>query len=138
MNRQTEFTLLIVGASLSILVFLGAVFYSLIFGVNTLMVTDTFGYYSSSEEAIVLGIITFFSVVAAFFALASAVFGFIGAFKIKSNGPKVKQLGVCFIILGGLQVFTIHGILFLIAGILTVTKKEYKTISKEDEGTKWE
>ncbi|ACK40571.1 DUF4064 domain-containing protein [Listeria monocytogenes] len=138
MNRQTEFTLLIVGASLSILVFLGAVFYSLIFGVNTLMVTDTFGYYSSSEEAIVLGIITFFSIIAAFFALLSAVFGFIGAFKIKSNGPKAKQLGVCFIILGGLQVFTIHGILFLIAGILTVTKKEYKTISKEDEGTKWE
>ncbi|EAE9229863.1 DUF4064 domain-containing protein [Listeria monocytogenes] len=138
MNRQTEFTLLIVGASLSILVFLGAVFYSLIFGVNTLMVTDTFGYYSSSEEAIVLGIITFFSIIAAFFALLSAVFGFIGAFKIKSNGPKAKQLGVCFIILGGLQVFTIHGILFLIAGILTVTKKEYKTISKEDEGTRWE
>ncbi|ENI8449078.1 DUF4064 domain-containing protein [Listeria monocytogenes] len=138
MNRQTEFTLLIVGASLSILVFLGAVFYSLIFGVNTLIVTDTFGYYSSSEEAIVLGIITFFSIIAAFFALVSAVFGFIGAFKIKSNGPKAKQLGVCFIILGGLQVFTIHGILFLIAGILTVTKKEYKTISKEDEGTKWE
>ncbi|EAC7954537.1 DUF4064 domain-containing protein [Listeria monocytogenes] len=138
MNRQTEFTLLIVGASLSILVFLGAVFYSLIFGFNTLMVADTFGYYSGSDEAIVFGIITFFSVVAAFFALVSAVFGFIGAFKIKSNGPKVKQLGVCFIILGGLQVFTIHGILFLIAGILTVTKKEYKTISKEDEGTKWE
>ncbi|HAK1043505.1 TPA: 2'-O-methyl transferase, partial [Listeria monocytogenes] len=26
----------------------------------------------------------------------------------------------------------------LIAGILTITKKEYKTNSKEDEGTKWE
>ncbi|EAE4732766.1 2'-O-methyl transferase, partial [Listeria monocytogenes] len=24
------------------------------------------------------------------------------------------------------------------AGILTITKKEYKTNSKEDEGTKWE
>lgn len=70
------------------------------------------------------------------FALGSAVFGFIGAFKVKSDGPKVKTLGVCFIVLGGLQVFTIHGILFLIAGILTITKKEYKTNSKEDEGTK--
>ncbi|HFK0524418.1 TPA: DUF4064 domain-containing protein [Listeria monocytogenes] len=118
MNRQTEFTLLIVGASLSILTFLGAMLYTIIFGLNTLMVADTFGYYSSSEETILLGIITFFSVVAAFFALGSAVFG--------------------FIVLGGLQVFTIHGILFLIAGILTITKKEYKTNSKEDEGTKWE
>ncbi|EAC2771396.1 DUF4064 domain-containing protein [Listeria monocytogenes] len=138
MNRQTEFTLLIVGASLSILTFLGAMLYTIIFGLNTLMVADTFGYYSSSEETIVLGIITFFSVVAAFFALGSAVFGFIGAFKVKSDGPKVKTLGACFIVLGGLQVFTIHGILFLIAGILTITKKEYKTNSKEDEGTKWE
>lgn len=67
MNRQTEFTLLIVGASLSILTFLGAMLYTIIFGLNTLMVADTFGYYSSSEETIVLGIITFFSVVAAFF-----------------------------------------------------------------------
>ncbi|EQC0656786.1 DUF4064 domain-containing protein [Listeria monocytogenes] len=138
MNRQTEFTLLIVGASLSILTFLGAMLYTIIFGLNTLMVADTFGYYSSSEETILLGIITFFSVVAAFFALGSAVFGFIGAFKVKSDGPKVKTLGVCFIVLGGLQVFAIHGILFLIAGILTITKKEYKTNSKEDEGTKWE
>lgn len=35
MNRQTEFTLLIVGASLSILTFLGAMLYTIIFGLNT-------------------------------------------------------------------------------------------------------
>ncbi|MBC2182992.1 DUF4064 domain-containing protein [Listeria sp. FSL L7-0233] len=144
MNRQTEFTLLIVGASFSIMTFLGAMAYTVIFGLNTLLVFDT-SYYAGPDEAIFFGIITFVSVIAVIFALVSAIFGFVGAFKVKSGGPKVKTIAVCFIILGGLQVFTIHGILFLIAGILAVNKKEYKTISKEyetisteDEGTKWE
>ncbi|MBC2121239.1 DUF4064 domain-containing protein [Listeria marthii] len=145
MNRQTEFTLLIVGASLSILTFLGAVFYTAIFGFSALVVFDDASYYTTSEDLIVAGIMTFGSIIAAIFALVSAIFGFVGAFKVNGGGPKVKTIAVCFIVLGGLQVFTIHGILFLIAGILALNKKEYKTVSKEyetisteDEGTKWE
>lgn len=83
-------------------------------------------------------IFTFFSIIAVIFTVASAVFGFIGAFKIKNNSSKVKTIAVCFIVLGGLQVFSIQGILFLIAGILTLTKKEYKTNFRENEGIKWE
>lgn len=138
MNRQTEFILLIIGASFSILTFFGAALYAVIFGFSTfLMYAEPYSY-SSGDDTFVAGLFTFFAVVAALFAIVSAVFGFIGAFKIKNNHAKVKTFGTCFIVLGGLQIFTISGILFLIAGILTVSKKEYKTNYKEDEGIKWE
>lgn len=138
MNRQAEFILIIVGASFSILTFFGATLYTLVFGINAMLMLDMPTTYGGGGEAIILWIFTFFSIIAVLFTLASAIFGFIGAFKIKNNGPKTKLFGVCFIVLGGLQVFTIHGILFLIAGILTVTKKEYQTNLKEGEGIKWD
>ncbi|AHI54944.1 DUF4064 domain-containing protein [Listeria ivanovii] len=138
MNRQTEFILLIIGASFSILTFFGAALYAVLFGFSTLVMYAEPASYSSGEDTFMVGLFTFFALVAAFFALVSAVFGFIGAFKIKNNHAKVKVFGICFIVLGGLQIFTISGILFLIAGILTVSKKEYKTNYIEGEGTKWE
>lgn len=90
------------GVLLSILIFLGVMLYIIIFGFNILMVVDIFGYYSSLEEMIVFGIIIFFLVVVVFFVFGLVVFGFIGVFKVKSDGLKVKILGVCFIVLGGL------------------------------------
>lgn len=145
MNRQTEFTLLIVGASLSILTFFGAALYAVIFGFSALVIFDDASYFASSEDLFVTGIMAFGSIIAAIFGLISAIFGFIGAFKVNSGGSKLKTIAICFIILGGLQAFSIHGILFIIAGILILNKKEYKTVSKkyetistEDEGTKWE
>lgn len=138
MNRQTEFILLIIGASFSILTFFGAALYAILFGFSTFMIYAEPYSYSSGEDTFVVGLFTFFALVVAFFALISAVFGFIGAFKIKNNHAKVTVFGTCFIVLGGLQILTISGILFLIAGILTVSKKEYKTNYIEGEGIKWE
>ncbi|EEJ0013622.1 DUF4064 domain-containing protein [Listeria innocua] len=138
MNRQTEFILLIIGASFSIITFFAAALYALIFGFSAIVLSGSPTTYGGSEEMIMSWIFTFFSIIAVIFTVASAVFGFIGAFKIKNNSSKVKTIAVCFIVLGGLQVFSIQGILFLIAGILTLTKKEYKTNFRENEGIKWE
>ncbi|WP_271005037.1 DUF4064 domain-containing protein [Listeria seeligeri] len=139
MNRQAEFILVIIGASFSILSFFVAILYAAIFGINAVMMTTGNSYmYADSSETIFFWIFTVGAVIAVIFTIISAVFGFIGAFKIKNDVPKVKLFGICFIILGGLQIFTISGILFVIAGILTLTKKEYKTNHKEDEGIKWE
>ncbi len=138
MNRQTEFILLIIGASFSIITFFAAALYALVFGFSAIVLSGSPMTYGGSEEMIMSWIFTFFSIIAVIFTVASAVFGFIGAFKIKNNSSKVKTIAVCFIVLGGLQVFSIQGILFLIAGILTLTKKEYKTNFRENEGIKWE
>lgn len=138
MNRQAEFILVIVGASFSILSFFVALLYVAIFGINAVIMTGDTYMYADSGEAAFFWIFTVGAIIAVIFTVISAVFGFIGAFKIKNNVPKVRVFGICFIILGGLQIFSISGILFVIAGILTLTKKEYKTNYNDDEGIKWE
>lgn len=119
-NRKAEFILAIIGASLAVL---GV----LIMGGIVLLAT-----FSAVREApqmatddqigMVIGGV--FIGINFILAVIASVFGFIAAFKMK-NGTSVKGWSIVLVVVGGLCFFSygsITGILFLIAGILSLVK----------------
>ncbi|WP_088825482.1 DUF4064 domain-containing protein [Listeria goaensis] len=130
MNRQAEFILTIIGAAFSIVTTIFIVIYALFMGMG---IAASLEFASGNTTAWFLGIFVVIFGMIILISIASAVFGFIAAFKIKEDVPKVQTYAIMLIVLGGLQVSSIQGILFLVAGILTVTKKTPKVPSTENE-----
>lgn len=133
MNRQAEFILTIIGAAFSILSTIFIVLYALFLGWGF---TASMGY-TSSEDVIFFGVFAVIIGIIVLVTIASAVIGFIAAFKIKADVPKIRTYAILLIVFGGLQISSIQGILFLIAGILTLTRKPAEKI-ESGEQTKWE
>ncbi|WP_260443108.1 hypothetical protein [Listeria fleischmannii] len=93
--------------------------------------------YTSSEDVIFFGVFAVIIGIIVLVTIASAVIGFIAAFKIKADVPKIRTYAILLIVFGGLQISSIQGILFLIAGILTLTRKPAEK-TESGEQTKWE
>ncbi|WP_239257160.1 DUF4064 domain-containing protein [Listeria ilorinensis] len=121
MNRQAEFILALIGAIFNTFAALLVFFYVALIGLGVL--ASAADSYLLPEDYVFMGIGLIFFVIIGLVIAAGTVFGYIAAFKIKANSPKIKTFGIILIVLGGLQIFSIQGILYLIAGILTVTHK---------------
>lgn len=116
MNRRTEYILALIGA-----IVIGCVGMLVMIGFIASFFPEDF-----SAGDVLFGVIGL-GIYFLFFLLlmgASVVLGFISANKLKYNAPEAKNWGVVLIVLGGLQIASIHGILYLISGIMTVVKRE--------------
>lgn len=131
MERKTEFMLTLIGAILSglfSLLMIGITFLIGI-GISATSYTASDDYYydsynysdslSASEASIIIGA---FAVISAIF-IATAIFGFIAAFKVKKDS---RGWGIAVFICGILSISTLHGILWLIAGIMMLARKTPK------------
>ncbi|WP_205527788.1 DUF4064 domain-containing protein [Listeria costaricensis] len=123
MNRQAEFILALIGAIFNTFAALLVFFYVAMIGIGVLVSTaDSYSYFLP-EDYIFMGIGLIFFVIIGLVIAAGTIFGYIAAFKIKADSPKVKTFGIVLIVFGGLQILSIQGILYLVAGILTLTHK---------------
>lgn len=120
MNRRTEYILALIGAIVNTIV-IGCVGMLVMIGFIASFFPEDFTAGDVLFGVIGLGIYFLF-----FLLLmgASVVLGFISANKLKYNAPEAKNWGVVLIVLGGMQIASIHGILYLISGIMTVVKRE--------------
>lgn len=120
MNRRTEYILALIGAIVNTIV-IGCVGMLVMIGFIASFFPEDF-----SAGDVLFGVIGL-GIYFLFFLLlmgASVVLGFISTNKLKYNAPEAKNWGVVLIVLGGLQIASIHGILYLISGIMTVVKRE--------------
>lgn len=120
MNRRTEYILALIGAIVNTIV-IGCVGMLVMIGFIASFFPEDF-----SAGDVLFGVIGL-GIYFLFFLLlmgASVILGFISANKLKYNAPEAKNWGVVLIVLGGLQITSIHGILYLISGIMTVVKRE--------------
>ena len=140
MERKTEFILTLIGAILSglfSLLMIGITFLIGI-GISATSYTASDDYYydsynysdslSASEASIIIGA---FAVISAIF-IATAIFGFIAAFKVKKDS---RGWGIAVFICVILSISTLHGILWLIAGIMMLARKAPKQAPKHDPMT---
>ncbi len=138
MNRQAEYILIIIGAVFSILSAIFYTIYAIFLGSGIEIIISA----SQNSDGFLFksSIIIIFSVIF-LILVAIAVFGFIAASKIKKDASNVNTYAVILIVMGGLQIVSIQGILFLTAGILLVTKKTPQvplTKNESEDKTKWE
>lgn len=121
-NRKAEFILGIVGSSLAAV---GILFTGMI---TLLMVLATSADHGMMTQDDIIGISFGIGFVGLnlLLAIVSCVFGFIASFKLKS-GVNVKGWSILLIVIGALCFFSygfITGVLFLIAGIMSVSKRQ--------------
>ncbi|EMG27791.1 hypothetical protein X560_1361 [Listeria fleischmannii 1991] len=121
-NRKAEFILGIIGSSL-------AAVGVLLTGIITMFVvlaTSADHGMMTQDEIIGISFSIGFIGLNLLLALVSCVFGFIASFKLK-NGVNVKGWSILLIVIGALCFFSygfITGVLFLIAGIMSVSKRQ--------------
>ncbi|MDT1940403.1 MULTISPECIES: DUF4064 domain-containing protein [Carnobacterium] len=123
MNRQTEYLLTLIGAILNALFAFVVILITGLAGIgmssqmNQMYDTDYYNtsYYDGSEGAFIVGIL----IVVVIWLVATSIFGFIAAFKLKKGH---LGWGIAILVLGGLSITSIHGILWVIAGIMTLTR----------------
>lgn len=120
MNKQTEYILALIGAIVNTIV-IGCVGILVMIGFIASFVQEDFSAGDMLFGMIGLGIYFLFFLL---LAGASVVLGFISASKLKYHASEAKNWGIVLIVLGGLQIISIHGILYLISGIMTVVKRE--------------
>lgn len=130
MNRQTEFILAIIGASFNMIVALIAAFFT---GVNLLPLIFSMGLGDASGEILAFLILVLIGAVIFIFLVASSIFGMIAAFKLKAGTSRLKTIAIIFIVVGGIQIASIHGILYLIVGIMLLSKKQQNVLPEREE-----
>lgn len=121
-NRKAEFILGIIGSSLAAV---GILFTGMI---TLLMVLATSADHGMMTQDDIIGISFGIGFVGLnlLLAIVSCVFGFIASFKLKS-GVNVKGWSILLIVIGALCFFSygfVTGVLFLIAGIMSVSKRQ--------------
>ncbi|EUJ33340.1 hypothetical protein MFLO_03335 [Listeria floridensis FSL S10-1187] len=126
-NRKAEFIMTIIGASLGALgVLITAPMLLMIMFVAT---TSSSGMMSSrtmmhGDDLLGLVFGGGLIVISLLLAIVACLFGFIAAFKLK-KGNSVKAWSIALIVIGALCFFSygwITGVLFLISGIMSLTK----------------
>ena len=123
MNRQTEYLLTLIGAIFNALSAFVLIIITALAGIgissqmNQTYDTDYYNtnYYDGSESALLIGVL----IVVVIFLVATSIVGFIAAFKIKKGH---SGWGIAVLVLGGLSITSIHGILWVIAGIMILTR----------------
>ncbi|MGX7420191.1 DUF4064 domain-containing protein [Carnobacterium gallinarum] len=129
MDRKTEYILALIGSIISALISGLMILFSAIMAfslsaTNALNTGDDYYYdtyssaadYSNTDAKIGLA----FFVIITVFCIGMTILGFIGSFKIKNN----KQgWGIVVLILGIFSIASFQGILWLIAGIMMLSRK---------------
>lgn len=129
MERKTEYVLTLIGAILNALlsafflivtIFMGLA-YTTVNSYNQYSTGDDYYYdsYSGTSGFEDKAVIIFLGVMVVWF-IAITVFGFIAAFKIKKN---LQGWGIATLVLGILSIASIQGILWVIAGIMMLSRK---------------